>query len=256
MISEMVDTEMADRVEIFGWYCAAPADPDPDPDPDPNPDPDPDPDPDPKPDGKPFSPEQEQYIGSWMGRIIKKQFDESIVPLIQSNQQVSQPYNTQADDVLKKFNEEISEELFTNPVGAIQKTLDAINRAKTNVTQTQKVQVERELTSFSDDPLYKDIYQDMKNISHERTGAGYPPKAAAEYALARAKLNYFENKNSQSGDGFNLADGGRPTGSSKTLKLPPEFKKAYLRDKEKGLFKSEADYIGSLSPVIREKYGI
>jgi len=207
---------------------------------------------------KPFSPEQEQYIGSWMGRIIKKQIEESIVPLV--NQAASRPtYSPQNDsgDVLKKFNEEVSEQLFTDPVAAIQKVMRAIDASKTQLTNAQTVQVDKAITSFSEDPLYKDIYQDVKAIAHERAGKGYPADAAADYAFTKAKLNYMEKKSSPGDEGgFSLSDGGRSIRTTKTPKLPQEFKKAAARDIAKGLFKNEAEYIAGLSPAIRAKYDI
>ena len=207
---------------------------------------------------KPFSPEQEQFLGSWMGRIIKKQIEESIVPLV--NQAASRPaYSPQNDssDVLKKFNEEVSEQLFTDPVAAIQKVMKAIDASKTQLTNAQTVQVDKAITSFSEDPLYKDIYQDVKAIAHERAGKGYPADAAADYAFTKAKLNYMEKKSGPGDEGgFDLSDGGRQTRLTKTPKLPPEFKKACDRDIAKGLFKNQAEFIAALSPAIRAKYDI
>ena len=208
---------------------------------------------------KPFSPEQEQYIGSWMGRIIKRQIEESIVPLV--NQVASRPsYSPQSDpsDVLKKFNEEITDGILSgDAVGSIRKVLNAIKASETQLTKSQTVQVDKAITSFSEDPLYKDIYQDVKAIAHERAGKGYPADAAADYAFTKAKLNYMERKSAPGDEGgFDLTDGGRQTRTTKTPKLPPEFKKAAARDIAKGLFANEADYIKSLSPAVRAKYDI
>ena len=208
--------------------------------------------------GKPFSPEQEQYMGSWMGRIIKKQFEESIVPLItESVNRRPTRLQDESSDVLKKFNEELSEQLFTDPIGAIQKAVNAIEASKTQLTKSQTVQVDKAITSYSEEPLYKDIYQDMKQIAHERAGKGYPSEAAAEYAFTKAKLNHIERMAAPDNEGgLNLTDGGRPNRQTKTPKLPPEFKKAYERDKSKGLFANEAEYIAALSPHVRAKYDI
>jgi len=206
---------------------------------------------------KPFTPDQEQYIGSWMGRIIKKQFDESVMPVLTEALNKKPTLRPGTDnEVLKKFNEELSEEMFTNPLGAIQKAVNAIEQSKVELTKTQTVQVDKAITSHSEDPLYKDIYQDMRTIAHDAVKKGYPPGPAAEYALAKAKANYFENSAKDREGGLNFADGGKSTAGKKTPKLPPEFKKAAARDIEKGLFKNEAEYIESLSPAIRAKYSI
>jgi len=210
--------------------------------------------------GKPFTPEQEQFVGSWLGRMVKKNVEETIVPMIKETLGQRQAHIPQGDssDILKKFNDEIADDLFGgNAVGAIQKVLNALDASKTQLTKQQTIQVDKAITSFSEDPLYKDIYQDVKQIAHERAGKGYPADAAADYAFTKAKLNYMEKKSSPDGEGgFNLSDGGRATRQTKTPKLPPEFKKSCERDIAKGLFKNEAEYIAALSPAIRAKYEI
>lgn len=205
---------------------------------------------------KVFTPKQEAFIGSWLGRIVKKQIDDSIVPLIQNAQPRPGQNAGNPNDVLKNFNERLSEKLFTDPLGAIQEAVSAIDESKTQLSKTQAVQVDKAITSYSEDPLYKDIYQDMKEIAHSAAKEGYPPGPAAKYAFAQAKANFLEKGSRGSEDGLDFADGGRPSKTVKIPKLPAEFKKAAARDIAKGLFKNEADYIANLSPNIRAKYGI
>lgn len=205
---------------------------------------------------KPFTPEQEQFMGSWMGRIVKRQLEESLAPLIQDRQQA--PPIQQSADHIKNFNEQVTEQFFSgDPLGAIDKVMTVRQTAQTNIANQNRIATDRAITQYSDDPLYKDIYQDMKKIAHDTVAGGYPPAAAAEFALAKAKTNYYENKQANP-DNANLAmtGGGQQRRATPKVKLAPEFKKAFERDKAKGLFKDEADYINNLSPHIRAKYGM
>ena len=49
---------------------------------------------------KPFTPEQEQYMGSWMGRIISKQFEEKVLPALQQSQPQFQDRQVNEGDAL------------------------------------------------------------------------------------------------------------------------------------------------------------
>lgn len=209
-------------------------------------------------DEKPFTPEQEQYMGSWMGRIIKKQFDESIVPLIEGQQR--QPAFTPSGEgnALTKFNEEITEQFFGgDPLGAFNKMQQVSQTAKSNLSESNKKAANTAITGYSEDPLYKEIYADAQRITHEAVANGHPPEAAADYGIQKAKVLFFEKRDANLGnEGLDMSVSGIQQRQTKTVKLPPEFKKAFERDKEKGLFKDEADYIKHLSPTIRAKYGI
>lgn len=209
---------------------------------------------------KPFTEQQEQYIGSWLGRIVKKQIDESVLPHIQQQQSVTQP--PVDGNAMKQFNERLQEKIFAGDVtGAFQDFMAVQDQAKQNITKTQKVQTDRAITSYSDKPYYKDIYQDMEKIARDTVAQGFPPEAAALFAYNTAKGNYLETKISGGGSddregSLDMLPGGKRQQVKKTAKLPAQFKAAYERDKKRGLFKDEQDYINNLSPAIRQKYGI
>ena len=124
---------------------------------------------------KPFTPDQEQFMGSWMGRMIAKQFDEKVVPLLQEHQATRQADpNVPTGDALSQFNERLTTELFEDPVGAIQKVIKLTKDTDANLSQAKKTQTNKALTTYSDDPFYKDIYQDMLVIAHEQASKGAP----------------------------------------------------------------------------------
>ena len=206
-------------------------------------------------DQKPFNPEQEQYIGSWLGRIVKKQIEESVLPHIQ--QQPTRPEPTQEPGALDKFNEQLQEKIFSGDVmGAFNMAKSVQTQADQNLSTQKTIETDRALTALSDQPFYKDTFGEAQKIAHEAVQLGYPPEAAVEYGYNKAKANFLEKKLAGDDGGLNLSEGGKPPPKTKAPKLPPEFKKAYERDKAKGLFKNEKEYIEALSPNIRTKYGI
>ena len=203
---------------------------------------------------KPFNPEQEQYIGSWLGRIVADQIDKKVAPLVQDKQ--PPPHQPVSDDALKKFNDEVSEQFFGgDPTGAFNKMMNVHKTAQDNIASQNKIATDRAITSYSDDPLYKDIYQDMNKIAHEKVIAGFPPAAAAEFAFTAATANHYKSQvvNKPGGGNLKMSGGGRQERATKQFKLRPEFKKAAARDIASGYFKDEQDYINNLSPHVRAK---
>ena len=209
---------------------------------------------------KPFNEEQEQYLGSWLGRIVAKQLDEKVVPMF--NERLSQPQQINPmqndymqNDVVTKFNEDISTQIFTDPYGAFTKMMNVYQGTQKNLSQAQKSQTDKVLMSYSESPYYKEIFTDMQKVAHEAVGQGYPPEAAAEYAFQKARADHLDKKVG-GGDNLDMLDGGISRKRTKKAVLPPQFKDAYIRDKEKGLFKTEEEYIAALAPQIRAQYGI
>ncbi|GAG37291.1 unnamed protein product, partial [marine sediment metagenome] len=146
---------------------------------------------------KPFTEQQEQYLGSWLGRIVAKQLDDKVMPMLNRDPNPI-PANipeTGSEDAVTKFNEKLQEKIFSGDVlGAIQMAQDVQSRAKSNLTKTQKIETDKLITSYSDKPYYKDIFTEMKKMSHEYAGQGFPPEAATEYAYTKAKADFLEKK--------------------------------------------------------------
>ena len=118
----------------------------------------------------PFTPEQEQYMGSWFGRIVSNQLEEKVMPHLNkvSETQPTNIPNAGSEDALTKFNEKVQTMIFDGKVlEAFQLVQDVQNRAKTNVSQAQKVETDKLITNLSDQPYYKDIFSDVKNIASE-----------------------------------------------------------------------------------------
>jgi len=203
---------------------------------------------------KPFTPEQEAYIGSWMGRVIAKQFDEKVLPIV--GDRLPQPAQPDQPGILEKFNEDISAEFFTNPYNAFKKMMDVYQGTQTTLSKNQKTQTDKMLLKYSDQPYYKDIFSSMQKTAHEAVGQGYPPEAATEYAYQRAKSDYLEKQLRGTTDDLDLLEGGIPNKQKKKIKLPPQFQAAYERDKAAGIFKNEEEYINSLAPQLRNQLGI
>uniref|UniRef100_A0A6H1Z5P5 Capsid assembly protein n=1 Tax=viral metagenome TaxID=1070528 RepID=A0A6H1Z5P5_9ZZZZ len=207
---------------------------------------------------KPFTPEQEQYLGSWMGRIVARQFDEKVAPHLRQQPQQQPPANQ--DEMMKQFNERVGEKIFSgNAVEAVDMVLSLKEQAKQNLSQTQNMNLLRILTTYTDQPYYEDINQEIHRLAKEKLSEGAPPDKAVKWAYAEAKGNYLEDK-MKTGDrdtsNLGLTGGGRQLGRQKVAKLPPEFQRAMERDIRDGIFKDQADYIKSLNPKVRERIGL
>lgn len=210
---------------------------------------------------RPFTPEQEQFLGSWMGRIIKKQFDENIVPHLKARDTVVPPVVNDQDDSLKKFNEKVSEKLFSgDAVGALDMVLQLKDRANKNLTETKKMNVLKGLTTFADRPYYEDIHADMQKLTNEKVSQGWPVDAALNASYAEAKASFLESKikgGDGDGGGLNLSGGGRQdTKRDKVVKLPPQFEAQCKRDISDGLYKNRDEWIAALSPKVKAHLGI
>ena len=214
---------------------------------------------------EPFDEKQKQYLGSWLGRIVQKQLNDVIVPLLQQavqerQQQPASPIPSAAtDDAMKAFNEKLQEKIFAgNVVEAVRDVMEFQGRVKQNITQAQKVETARMMTAYLDKPYYKDIAEDMGKIAQIKVGQGWPAQAAVEHAYTEAKARYLEDKMAGgSGDrNLGMLSGGRPTPRQKTLVLPPNLKAAAQRDIGAGLFKDEKEWVAAMDPGIREKYGL
>lgn len=208
--------------------------------------------------GLSFSKNQMEQLATLVGRISKKQIDESVLPLI-SRQTVTD--RSSSGDALKQFNETLQQKIFEGDVmSALQMANDVQTRAKTNLSEQQKMTTLRELTNYADKPFYKEIYGDMKKFAEEVVNQGYPPQAAADYGYYKAKAAYLEGKiggGQEDGGNLGFVEGGRPSPRRERINpLPPQFKAAMERDIRDGIFKDETEYRKSLHPAVRKQFGI
>jgi len=210
-----------------------------------------------------FSKAQMQQIGSMVGRLIKEQIKKTVetdvLPVLsESTRRI--PQNNSDDDMVSKLDQELSEAIFGGkPLSAISKVIQLSQQAQTNLGKTKQQQVDKMLVSYVEKPLYKEIFPMMKTIAEDAVqNKGYPISEAVEYAYQLARADHYEKKlnpDLDEGD-LGLLKGGKYVKRSGSPKLPPNFQKAYERDKAKGLFKSEQEYIDCLSPQVRKQYGI
>ena len=70
-------------------------------------------------------------------------------------------------------------------------------------------------------------------------------------AYAEAHAAHLSGKGEDTDGSLDLASSGRRANTTVPGKLPPEFEKAYQRDKEKGLFKDRKEFVENLSPNVR-----
>lgn len=210
---------------------------------------------------KPFSPEQEQYLGSWLGRIVANQINEKVLPHIAKQESApvaQQP--VEQDEALKKFNDKVSEKLFSgDAVGAMEMVLALKERARTNLTQMQNINLLKSITTYADQPYYEDVQQTMQQKAKELVASGYPPTAAAKTAYLEAKAEFLEKKigGGRETKGIGLSQSGRSAGrSGKPVNLPPAFEKQCARDVADGIYKNREEWVKALSPKVRESLGI
>ena len=202
-----------------------------------------------------FNEKQLQQMYSATGRIISKQFEEKIVPMMQEmtpKTPVEQP-QTVTDD----FNKSLQDMIFSGDViGAFDRYNTAKEQQETNLTQQQETETNKAITSHSEDPYYKEIYDDVKTKASDLVKNGYPPIPAAATAMAVVKASYLETK--LTGDTGNLAmsGGGKRTVTTKGTKLPPEYKAVCAKGIQDGLWANEKEYIADLSPRVKTNLGI
>lgn len=204
-------------------------------------------------DTKPFSKEQEQYIGSWLGRMVAKQLEEKVLPAITEKIPPQQPPQPQ-ENIYEKFNEEVSGQIFTDPYGAFKRMMDVYQGTQNNLSKTQKTLVDKSLLTYSKTPYYKDIFSNMQKIAHDAVGQGFPPEAAAEYAFQKARADHLDK--STAPENLDMLSGGISRKQRKPVKLPPQFQKAFERDRDAGIFKTEQEFVDNLSPKVRQELGI
>lgn len=203
-----------------------------------------------------FSQAQLQQLGSMMGRLIDKQLQEKVVPLVQTRNLKAVPKNGDAD-ALAVLNEQLQDDILSGRVTDALDKYMKINEAvrQTVSTQTQQ-KLQKAITDLSEKPYYEDIYADIQKKAEELVGKQYPPDAAAETAYYYA-LSKRAEKSSNEGEGsLSMASGGKPKPKKTATTLPDKFEAAFQRDKADGLFKTREEFISNLSPKVRETYGL
>jgi len=208
---------------------------------------------------KPFTEEQEQHMGSWMGRIVSRQIEDKVLPAMRDMLiETQKAPELKSPEVKDKFNQELLDMfLGGNVMGALDKAAQVTQSAKQNMTRQQSIDTDKAITTYSEDPYYKDIHSDVKSLAAEYVKEGYPVGPAVKMAFSESKLSFVEKKGSDGGANLEMVGGGRRSQSTKKSKLPSVFKSACAKDIKDGLYTDEADWMkNGLTPKLRKKYGI
>ena len=211
---------------------------------------------------KPFNKEQEQYIGSWLGRIVANQLEEKVMPHLNKASDTSiQNIPEAGSDAISKFNEKLQEKIFSGDVmGAFKMYQDVQTQAQANLSKSQKTETDKLITNLSEKPYYKDIFKDVQNIAHDSVGKGIPPHIAVDLAYARAKSDHLEKVvgggTGADTDNLGMLGGGKASPKDKGVGLPPEMKAAAQRDIADSLYKNEKEWAENLDPKLRKLYGL
>ena len=199
---------------------------------------------------------QLQQISSVVGSIVKKAIEKDVMPLM-SQPREPESYATPDNPAYQKFNERLSERLFSGDVaGALQDYLNVHEKANKNLSQKQKTELNRHISSYEDRPYYKDVYAEVDKRAKEYVANGYPPGPAADLAYEKSVNAFLMSKAPDNSGSLAMESGGRRSTKTQGSKLPPQFEKAYQQGKEKGLFKDRNEYIENLDPRVRQTYGI
>ena len=204
-----------------------------------------------------FNKTQLQQISSITGNLLKRYIEDEVMPAVERARSVPVlDTKDTSNPAVEKFNNDLQEMILSgNVTGAIDKYLTVKEQAAQNLSQQQKTALNKDLSAFEEKPYYKEVFSDMQKKAQELVSNGYPPGPAANTAYHEAVAKHLMG---QSGEHENLTmtSGGRRRERAKPTKLPPAFQKAYERDKSKGLFSNEKEYIDNLSPNVRSQYGI
>lgn len=200
-----------------------------------------------------FSKKQLEQLGSWMGRMVKKQIHSDVLPILEQQRQPSGA----PGPTLEKFNEELLNQMLSGDViGALDKVSTLRERAQKNLTEQKKAKLVSALTQYSDDPDYREIYKDAEKIAEEAMARNVAPDTAAELAITKARLMKLQKMAEGPKEGLAVAGNGKRVVRAKVKPLPKQFANQCKRDIADGIFKDEAEYRANLSSAIKRQYGL
>ena len=177
-----------------------------------------------------------EQAGTWMGRIVKKQFDEGVLPILNEIKSgMSKPTENAPDSTLQDL-------MFTDPDKFFDMGLQRANERQKNLSETRVGQMNTEIQKLSEDPEFKDLYPDITEEARKRIGKGYPIKEAVESAVLAAKVKLLQGKLTPA-ESLGMLDGGRGKPRTKTVKLTADEEKACARDIRDGIFKTKEEWI-------------
>jgi len=193
------------------------------------------------------SEEQKQYFGSWMGRKVKEHTESLRSEIGELKQLLAQKNEPTGDELTEKILNGGAKEVF-------QQLLKEEKQKEITLKAAQEKDLQKAMTGFSEDPLYKDVYVDAHKLAKDAMSKGYPVGPATELAMAKAKEQFLMSRDPDYS--LKMTGSGKPQPRQKKKELPSHMKAAAQRDIADGIFKDEAEYIDSLTPDIRARHGL
>jgi len=178
-----------------------------------------------------------EQAGSWMGRLIKKQFDEGVMPILNEIKSgISKPVEHAPDSTLQDL-------MFTDPDKFFDMGLQRATERQKNLSESRVGQMNLEIQKLSEDPDFKELHSDITEEARKRIGKGYPIQEAVESAVLAARVKLLSGKLNPRDENLAMLDGGRNKQRTKTTKLTDVEEKACARDIRDGIFKTKAEWI-------------
>ena len=201
--------------------------------------------------------EIEDHVGTRVGRLIARQIDEKVLPLMQeiSDRQV------RPMPPVKEPPTDYNAGIFNDVEGTVNAIRDKERRERNLATDEANKDKEREMNKLivghAEEDIYGEIQSDMSAIAKKKINDGWPPQAAVEFARGESERKLLRSKvYGPEHEGLEMSSGGRPRPRVKKKGLPDMYKKACARDMADGIVKDEADYIKNLSPQVRKEFGL
>lgn len=211
-------------------------------------------------------------LKSWVGRLeADRKKDREILQSIASkldglNRPAAEPDKPtfQGNDERAKFNEKLHEMILDGKVVEAMEIVNEVNRKAQDLQRRHaEKQFDAAISSIAEDPVVKneDTGKKVREMARGYMEKGLGANEAVRLAKAEVESavlrHMIESGNARPG-ALEMLGGpgtGKPAAAQED-KLPPQFEEAYQKAKKKGLFKDRKEYIGALSPMVRQEFGL
>lgn len=217
----------------------------------------------------------DQKYGSWIGRLEaqQKKDRETILSALNElkaakEQPPANPFQQQEQPSgIKALNDKFAEKILQ---GNVIEALDEYTTLKKNAEEMLVKRTQTEMNKLlstleENEPIFKNVKNDVIQVAGNLVGQGYSPQDAVAFAWERSQAGYYK-KLIASGGGLDPSSLETTTGGSqhedagsRKGKLNAEGKKAWEKNKDvkvggKPLFKDEAEFIAQMNPRVRERF--
>jgi hypothetical protein len=220
-------------------------------------------------------------LSSALGRALKQQgelvqskkeqeaFNKQVMSTLQAIEEKFSQKNPEKKFDLSTLNEDLSSKILSgNVIEALDYYSDLRNEAQQNISKANMSKVNSLIGNLKDEPFFNDLQENVRNDSVQLVQSGKDPETAVQMAYQKHRGDYLVGLvatiHSTNPQALKVArGGGKAKEEGNKGKLPPEFEArmkkdmAELKDSTgKPLFKTEQDWIGSLSPQVRQHLGV